>query len=216
MPFIPVLNVAQVGLVGEIDGQETVNDLYFVSTAPPITALSLAALAASLDTWYSGEIAPQLNENWAYSHTRARDLTTQFSFIATNADNAGTIGGVTGECTPNNVAANVTFGTTLAGRNNHGSNRVPALSNSMVDINRLDVTWLQNIVIAYSLLVAPSTALPGGWTWVVVSRYSGSSIIDGKVVPTPRVAGIYHEIFDVYFTDQFVDSQKTRLPKHGR
>lgn len=216
MPFVPVANVAQLSFVGSIDSQETVNDLYFVSTAPPISQATLAVLVSTLGAWYFNDIAPFLNEGWAYSHTKGRDLTSQFSFVATDATSGGTTGGITGEATPNNVAANVTFGTSLAGRNNHGSNRVPALSNSQVTLNTIDTGWLEGVVTAYSELLAPSTVLPGGWTWVVVSRFSGTEIVDGKRVPIPRVAGVFHEVFDVYFTDNIVDSQKSRLPKHGR
>ena len=216
MPFVPVANVAQIQLIGATDGQETVNDLYFVSTAPPITAVSLSTLTASIGVWYAANIAPQLSESWVYGHSKGRDLTSEFSFVATRIDSGNTPGGTAGEQAPSNVASNVTFGTGLAGRNNHGSNRVPAIPNSVITQNTLDTGWLTSILDAYFMLVAPSVTLPGGWTWVVVSRFSGSSLVDGKKVPTPRVAGVFHEIFDVYFTDNIVDSQKTRLPAHGR
>jgi hypothetical protein len=216
MPFVPVTNVAHIQLIGATDGQETVNDLYFVSTAPPITALSLSALTGTLGTWYASNIAPLLSASWIYGHARGRDLTSALSFVATRTDLGGTAGGVSGEQAPSNVAANVTFGTGLAGRNNHGSNRVPAIANSLVDTNTLDTDWLLSVLDAYFMLVAPSGTLPGGWTWVVPSRYSGFTIVDGKKVPTPRDPAVFHEVFDVYFTDNIVDSQKTRLPKHGR
>lgn len=216
MPFVPVPNVAHITLNGETDGQSTVNNLYFASTAPPITAVSLATLTSTLENWYVDEIAPNLSETWVFSHARGRDLTAQDSFVFISATGAGITGGVSGEQSPSNVSANVVFESGLAGRNNHGSNRVPAIPNSLIETNTLDSTWLINILVAYNLLIAPSTTLPGGWTWVVVSRFSGSSIVDGKEVPTPRAEGIFHEIFSTFFADQFVDSQKTRLPKHGQ
>jgi hypothetical protein len=83
-----------------------------------------------------------------------------------------------------------------------------------VAVNTIDPDWQGSVASAYAMLVAPSTALPGGWTWVVVSRFSGTDPITGR--PVPRVAGIFHEVFSAYFVDQIVDSQKTRLPKHGR
>jgi hypothetical protein len=216
MPFVPCANVAQVQLIGQTDGQETVNDLFFVSTAPPITAVSLATLIGNLGSWYVSQVAPNLSETWIYDHARGRDLTSQFSFVGTNTAGSGTPGGISGEQAPSNVTSNITFGTTLAGRNNHGSNRLPALPNSVITLNTIDTGWLNAILTAYNMLVAPSTTLPGGWTWVVLSRFSGSTLVDGKKVPTPRVAGIFHEVFDPYFTDNIVDSQKTRLPKRGR
>jgi hypothetical protein len=213
MAFVPVANVAQIQIVGSIDSQETVNDLYFVSTAPPISQVTLQGLVASLATWYGTNVAPLLNEQWSGNVIRGRDLTTQFGFVASQGF-VGLVGGIASEPTPNNVSTNITFGTDLAGRNNHGSNRIPALSNSLVTVNTIDADWQGSVASAYAMLVAPSTALPGGWTWVVVSRFSGTDPVTGR--PVPRVAGIFHEVFSAYFVDQIVDSQKTRLPKHGR
>jgi hypothetical protein len=213
MVFVPVANVAAVQIVGEIDSQETVNDLYFVSTAPPISQASLQTLVSTLGAWVIAQLAPQLNESWSADFVRGRDLTSQFSFIASSAL-GGAVGGITGEPAPNNVTTNITFGTSLAGRNNHGSNRVPALTNSNINVNTIDAGWQNAVATAYSLLIAPSVTLPGGWTWVVVSRFSGTDPVTHK--PIPRTAGVFHEIFSCYFTDQIVDSQKTRLPKHGR
>lgn len=216
MPFIPATNVAHITLIGETDGQETVNDLFFISTAPPITALSLQTLTTAVGSWYGANIAPQLSETWAYSHARGRDLTSATSFVAVDVTNSGP-GGIAGEQAPSNVAVNVVFGTGLAGRSLHGSNRVPALPNSVVTTNNVDLTFLGALLDAYDLLLAPSITLPAGWTWVMVSFFSGSFIdVDGKRKPTPRVAGVPHEIFDVFFPDDIVDSQKTRLPGHGR
>jgi outer membrane lipoprotein SlyB len=213
MVFVPVANVAAIQIVGSIDSQETVNDLYFVSTAPPISQTTLQTLVSSIATWVIGNLAAQLNEAWNGDFVSGRDLTSQFSFIASSAL-GGVAGGITGEPAPNNVTSNITFGTSLAGRNNHGSNRIPALSNSLISVNTIDSGWQDAVATAYALLIAPSITLPGGWTWVVVSRFSGTDPLTGK--PIPRIAGVFHEIFSCYFTDQIVDSQKTRLPKHGR
>ena len=215
MPFVPSANVAHIQFIGESDGQETDNNLYFISTAPPITALSLQTLTDTLSDWYGTSLIPLTPTTWSYSHARGRDLTSQNSFIATSTNGQGT-GEVASEATPGNVTVNMTFSTGLAGRNNHGSNRFPVLNNGQVDINAVDVGLLGDILTAYGQLLAPSGTLPGGWTWVVLSQYSGFTLVDGKKVPTPRVAGIAHEIFDIFFTDNVVDSQKTRLPKHGR
>jgi len=215
MVFVPCQDVAHVAFIGETDGQQTVNDLYFISTAPPINFSSLVTLVNTLGTWYGAALGNLYAETWQYSHARGRDLTSQASFVYVSTLGA-TAGGVAGEQAPSNVSANIVFGTSLAGRNNHGSNRIPGIPNSLVDTNTLDSTFLTDIVNAYADLLAPSSILPSGWTWVNVSRFSGSTIVDGKKVPTPRVAGVMHEIFDVFFPDTIVDSQKTRLPGHGK
>lgn len=215
MAFVPCPNVAHIALIGETDGQQTFNDLYFVSTAPPINAVTLEGLRVAIANWYNASIAPLLSETWAFVLASSRDLTTQNSFVFRGAVGP-TPGGVAGEQAPSNVTANITFSSGLAGRSNHGSNRIPGIPNSLVDTNTLDATFLSDIITAYVDLLAPSPILPGGWTWVNLSRYSGSTIVDGKKVPTPRAEGVFHEVFTCYFTDTIVDSQKTRLPGHGR
>lgn len=215
MAFVPTPDVAHVKIIGQLDNQQTVNDLYFVSTAPPISQFTLASLAAGIGAWAAGDYAPLLPETWAGVEVAARDLTSQFSFVATDSL-AGTTGGISGEQAPNNVTANLTLRTGLAGRNNHGANRIPGIPNSLIDVNVIDAAHLGAWVAAYSLLIAGGGSTPAGWTWVVLSQFSGFTIVDGKKVPTPRVEGVYHEIFSVIFTDNIVDSQKTRLPKHGK
>lgn len=215
MAFIPTPDVAHIKVVGQLDNQQTVNDLYFVSTAPPISQFTLLALASGIGTWVANEYAPLLPETWHGVEVAARDLTSQFSFVASQGLSSAT-GGIAGEQAPNNVTANIVFRTGLAGRNNHGANRIPGLPNSLVDINEIDAAHLADWVSAYSLLIAGGGSTPAGWTWVVLSQFSGFTIVEGKKVPTPRAEGVFHEIFSVIFVDQIVDSQKTRLPKHGK
>jgi len=114
---------------------------------------------------------------------------------------------VTGEAAPNNCSMAVSFRTAVSGRSNRGRNYVPVLTNSQVSENLIDSSWAQDVVNAYSELLFGGGALPAGWVWVVVSRFTGG---------LPRTVGTFNEIFSVLVTDLIVDSMRTRLPGRGK
>lgn len=215
MAFVPVPNVAYIKIVGLDDGQDAINDLYFVSTAPPISQFTLAALVLGIRDWWQGMVMPLISETYVGIEIQGRDLTEQTSFVSSLTLGTGT-GGVSGEQAPNNVSSNLVFRSGIAGRGNHGSNRIPAIPNSVVDTNVFAGTFLDDVAAAYSDLLAGGGSTPAGWTWVVVHRFEGSSLVDGKKVPTPLAEGTYREVFSCVFPDNFVDSQKSRLPRHGK
>ena len=72
--------------------------------------------------------------------------------------------------------------------------------------NTIDSTFASNIVGAYLQLVNPSTVLPAGWIWVVVSKQASG---------LPRTAGVFTEVFQALVVDLIVDSQRRRLPGRG-
>lgn len=206
MAFIPVPDCVQCQVEGSLDGQQTINNLYFRSTIGPRSSADVIALAQSIADWYATFMLVLLNVAWLGRQVKARGLTNEFGFVA--AVSMLTSDGVlSGECLPNNVSMAVSFRTNLAGRSNHGRNYVPALSDTIVDGNNIDSTWAQSVVDAYSELVFPSASLPSGWIWVVVSRYLNNE---------PRAEGIFQEIMSVQVTDLVVDSMRSRLPGRGR
>lgn len=206
MPFIPVADVAHVRIEGRMDNQETINDLYFRHTTGAIAAADLVALDEAIAVWYGGTMAPLLNEGWHGVAVHGRDLTTALGFV--NDRSIGTVvGGISGEAAPNNCTMAVSFRSALSGRSNRGRNYVPVLTNSQVTGNFIDSDWAQSIVDGYAELLFGGGALPGGWVWVVVSRFTNNE---------PRVAGVFNEVFSVLVTDLVVDSQRRRLPGRGK
>lgn len=211
MAFIPVPQCAQVQIVGQIDGQETINDLYF-SHGSAITIVNLQALADAVDNWYWASILPELSNDFTYLRTIVTDLTTNTSGVAFQSANTGT-GGVTGEANPNNVAACISFRTALRGRNWRGRNYIPGVPGSVVTLNTISPTFVTNVQAGYRLLKFGGTAIPGDWSWVVVSRFSG---VDVNHKPIPRTSGVVELVTDALFVDSTVDSQRRRLPGRGR
>lgn len=206
MPFIPVENVAHVTIQGTLDSQEVINDLYFRHTTGPIAVTDLQSLNAAINLWFTGSVLTHLNEAYIYQRVKSRDLTTANGFVVD--DQFGpTPGSVTGEAAPNNCTMSVSFRAAFAGRNFRGRNYVPCLTNSEVTENTIDSGFVSNIRNDYLELVAGGGSAPAGWTWVVVSRFTGG---------LPRAAGVFNEIFSVVIVDNIVDSQRRRLPGRGK
>lgn len=205
MAFIPVPNVAQAQVFGRIDGQTTINDLYFATEAPPVTLGQLDALALALDAWFSASILTLLSASYSYEHVRVRDLTSQAGFVVERSDSAGP-GGAGGAFVPNNVAPCISFRTAIAGRSGRGRNYIPGVPQSVISGNTISPGFIADTTIAYQGLLATGSFKPAGWTWVVVSRFT---------LNAPRPAGVANAVLSVLYTDTTVDSQRRRLPGRG-
>jgi hypothetical protein len=205
MAFIPVLDTAQVQLYGRIDGQQTVNDLYFTNTTPGITLGELGDLADAIRAWYVSSMLTLLSSAFSLERVHARDLTDQFSF-AVDVNAGPSSGSSGGAFVPNNVAPCISFRTGTAGRSGRGRNYIPGVPQPVVDGNTLTPGFIADAQAAYGSLLPGEGMVPAGWVWVVVSRYTGGA---------PRPAGIATPVLTALFTDNIVDSQRRRLPGRG-
>lgn len=211
MAFIPVPNVAQVKLEGTLDSQQTINDMYF-QLAGGITLADLQGLVTNMIDWFQFEYTAMCSEDWHTVAVHARDLSADLSFVVDGAP-ATTNGQKPQESAPGNVCACVSFRTGLGGRSFRGRNYIPAVPNDLVAINTLDPEYISTALAAYALLLPGGGALPGGWEWVVVSRFTGGS---PGVPSVPRSEGIATPVTNVLFADTIVDSQRRRLPGRGK
>lgn len=203
--FQPVEDCVQVTIEGSLDGQLTINDLYFRSTIGPRTAPDVVALTTAIANWYGATMAPLLNENWEGRVAKGKGLSSATPFVAL-VSMTGVVGEQTGDQLPNNCTMAVHFATGAAGRSRQGRNYVPVLDRDDVVGNFIDSGWAANVVTAYSELIFPGSYVPDGWIWVVVSRMQGG-------VRPPE--GEFHEILSVSVVDLVVDSQRRRLPGRG-
>lgn len=210
MAFIPVPNVAHLMLEGSVDRQMTINDLYFEVSGGGVSSANLSALTGAVQGWFTGTLAPLLSRDWSTIRTRGRDLTAQNSFVA---EASGTEpGGVDVEAAPNNVAACIKLGTSVSGRSFRGRNYIPALPNSLVELNTMDPAFAANLIGAYISLVGAGVFF-AGWQLVVVSRFTGG----GPGVPShPRAPGIATPVVQVSFPTPFVKSMRSREVGHGK
>jgi hypothetical protein len=203
--FQPAPDCVQVTVEGSLDGQLTINDLFFRSSIGPRTPADVLALTAAIRDWYETSIAVMLNHNWEGRVVKGKGLSSPNPITAL-VSMTGVVGGETGDQLPNNCSMAVHFGTGLAGRSFSGRNYVPVLDRDDVVGNFIDSTWATAIVGGYQQLLFPSVVVPDGWIWVVISR------VQGGVRPAEA---LFHEILSVSVVDLVVDSQRRRLPGRG-
>ena len=203
MTFQAVPNVAQIQLMGQVDGQLTVNDLYFEISGGGITAVNLGAITTAVMDWWTAQIAPLLSDDWTSIRAVGVDLTA-VDGPRREVPNI-TAGGISGEANPNNVAAVVSLRTDQRGRSGRGRNFVPGIPGTVVTLNTLDPSFISNLLTNYFLLVGPGTFL-AGWQLVVVSRRTAGAL---------RPTGIAIPVTDVVMVGNSVRSMRSREIGHG-
>lgn len=202
MAFQPAPGIVQATLEGTVDGQLTINDLYFFSSGT-ITVGTMTTLLNALLNWFTTNLASLLSDDWSAVRVRLVDLTTATGLTVENP--AVQVGGVAGEANPNNVAACVSIRTAQRGRSGRGRNFVPGIPGSVVTLNTLDSGFISDLLTAYSALVGAGT-FAAGWQLVVLSRVTGGS---------PRANGIGIPVTSVTMVGNSVRSMRSREIGHG-
>jgi len=210
MPFVPSATVAGVQLEGVVDNCQTINDLYF-SLPGGFILSDLQSLATNLSDWFTLSFASQISVAWSPVGVHVRGLNIPASFLVDISSSVE--GSLTTEAAPNNVAACISFRTGIAGRSFRGRNYIPALANDQVNLNTMEPEYMAALKAIYDMLLPGGGALPGGWIWGVLSRFSG---IDALGKPIPRAAGVFTPIINTTFVDATVDSMRNRLPGRGK
>jgi len=200
--YQPVVGVVQTQMFGRVDGQVTINDVYF-QAAGAITVAGVQALTNAVAGWFGAVLAPLLSDDWSTERVIGTDLTTATGYRFESA--AVSIGGVSGEANPNNVAAVVSFRTDQRGRSSRGRNFVPGIPGGAVTLNTLDPAFISDLVDAYLLLMGPGTFL-AGWEMVVVSRFTGGAA---------RVSGLAIPVTNILMVGNSVRSMRSREIGHG-
>ena len=212
MPHIPVVNVALAEVRQLLDGQNIENTLYFRRQAAVWEPGSLAGLANMVADWFADEMLPLLSVSLQLVEVFVTDLTTATSGVASYAVGMPIAGGAATESEANSIAACISLRTAKRGRANRGRNYIAGIPNTEVTHNTLSGGLMTNLVAAYNTLRANADVME--FEQVVVSRYSGFTIVNNKKKPTPRVTGLIEPVTNATFTDSTVDSLRTRLPHH--
>jgi hypothetical protein len=207
--YVPVANTVQAELRQTLGGQQLMNVQHweFGST---VTIALMEALGDGLITWWSAFMAPLLTSNLSLIELYLTDLTSVSSATVSRTAGLPAFGVIGVESMPSNVAACISFKTASRGRSFQGRNYIAGLSINDVLLNIIDLDVRQAIVNAYINLGPMGDDLNANH--VVVSRYSGYTIVDGKKIPTPRAAGITSDITTYKFTTDSVRTQRDRLP----
>lgn len=202
MVYIPAVNTAQAELRWTVSDQLVENVLYFLHDGAILTA-DLVDLAGYLETWATTDFIAMMASNVVWRECYVTNLTTQTGETYTSNLEAGEAG-TQGAAAPNNATIAVSFRTVVRGRSGRGRNYVPAVTAANITNNIVSGAFRSGILSAY---LAMMTDLPVDWTWVVLSRYSNNQ---------PRASGATFPVNAVVFSDNFVDSQRRRLPGRGQ
>lgn len=212
MPFVPVPNTVMVEIRYLLDLQHIENTLYFESaTAPDPT--SIAALLDAVFDWWDANLQPLIPVAVELSELVGTDLTSATGPQVSISPAGPPLGAVNDPSLPNNVSLAISFRTALRGRSFRGRNYHPALWETGVIKNTVQDTIVAAIQAAYSALITDAGVAAAGFTWVVVSRFSG---VDGDGKPIPRVTGVTTPVISALVVDPTIDSMRRRLPGRGR
>lgn len=171
-----------------------------------IVLTDLQTLATKLGDWWNAVIKPLQVNTVNFREVYIRDLTTAGGISWSDTARLGTAGTHSaGSQLPSNVAFVVSFRTGLRGRANRGRNYFFGLgANDLTGGIAVSSTYRNSVIAAYNALKAGGTYDPTPFTWVVASRQL-DGIVGGRAIPVTAVVA----------TDDYVDSQRRRLPGRG-
>lgn len=203
MAFQPVPNAAEFVVRGTLYGEQVANTFY-ATHASGWGLTELQAAADEVDTWFSTEVLPELQANYVYTGTFARDLRTAVGFQTSAIAGAGAGGNVSAG-KPNNVTVAISRRSGLAGRAARGRIFLPGIAGDMLSTeNSITPTFQLLMETAFNLLRVAFDNVD--WTEVIVSRTGpGAS-------PT---AAIVYTVIEYLIVDQVLDSMRRRLPGRG-
>ncbi len=204
MPFTPVPNSAQYEIRMLWDNQEVENTIWVNHGADP-TGTAIADMAEAIRIWYTNGVLANLSNQVRLVEVYGVDMSSQTGPTGTSVAPANQVGQVASPSMPNNVAMCVSFRTARRGRWFRGRNYVPGMAEDGVTNNAFLASRTAAIVAAYNSLIG--VVADNGGTWVVASR---------RVSNAPRLTGITEPVTAALVTDDYVDSQRRRLPGRGR
>ena len=212
MPFVPAPNTVQVNVVYEMAGQEVENTLYYRREAG-VGSTELAALVEAVNAFIVDQLLPFLGNTIKLVRLVGVLLDAADSLIYISTTDLPQFGGASGEAAPNNVSVAVSLRTAERGRSKRGRNYIPGIPKDLID----ESTVGSGSITAYESAYAGLITIGGddGFEQVIVSRYSGFTIVDGKKHPTPRTTAVITPVTSAVILDATVDSQRRRLPGRG-
>lgn len=205
MPFVPGHNVAEIRINQTLFAQQVQNTLYALDFAG-WDATKLSVLGGEIVTWVGTELYPNLSSALSLTEVAIRDLTIQDGPFTITTPTVAVTGGSTSPALPGNVAACVSFRSSLTGRSRRGRNYVAGIPETQVAGNILDPAFVAALKAAYEVFFLPTGPFGAtGSAWAVFSRYANNEV---------RPLGQPTLISSVQ-VDPFVDSQRRRLNGRG-
>lgn len=215
MAFQRVPDTAKIDLVyGYGSGPDVMSSFYIRNTALDRTGEYLETLIDAVGAWWDAEVKSLQTSAITLRTIKATDLDSQFGARAEQSQ--GTAGTGAGTAAPSVVSALVHYLGDPGSAPRKGTVFHPGLTEAQIGTDALDGTFAGTLQSAYDALrttggFAVSDAL------VIVSRYSGSTIVGGdethpsRKKPTPRTVAITNTISGTVVPTR-VGVQKRRRP----
>lgn len=203
MPFPPTPNTVKVAVTGQLAGQQVTN-VYYVEKISAWTLPELEQVADEFIAWLRTEVLPLLATEFVYTLIEILDLTTANGIYYTRQIDSPNTGQIASPAMPNECAVCLSLRTGQSGRSFRGRKYMSGVPENNVTNNTVTTPYLQAWVNAFNgLLLTIGTA---GWSWVIVSTIENG---------VPRAQGLTTAINSVIFTDDIIDSQRSRKPGVG-
>lgn len=200
--FIPSDKAIEGQLRYTLGGQYAQNSLWFKCGGPPTEQNLLDVLQLLKIGWATWRV--QLTAALTLTEVRAYDRTAQVAPSAVSVDIVDPAGVVAGDYLPGNCAMCVSLRTGFGNRSARGRMYIPGIpearttgASMATELRDAGAAGIQQILINQSIM---------GLTLSVCSKYH-----EGQ----PRPLGVMTPITSAY-VDEYVDSQRRRLPKRGR
>lgn len=204
MTFHAIPDTAQVNMIYDFDGQMCEN-VYYVKGAGPWDLTMLQALELEFANWEDTYAKVYRNTSTRLTKIFVRDMTT--SSGAELEVDANIVGVWVGAVVPQNVTISLKAQTGMAGRDRRGRTYWIGLADNMLGPTAGQIlgSVVLNLVTCLQHLV--TTAFTNSGQLVVAHRRSGGAWI------TPAET---YQILSYIAADNYVDSQRRRLPGHNR
>src|SRR6476660_5608634 len=200
MPTVHIDGWTTAEFIGSVAGQ-VVETIFTYKSEPPLTSEGDALALANLwRTTMQPLLINFLNNNFTLDRVVVKSHNATLPNVeGTSFFPAGTIGALTGDCSPGNVTIACKLLTGIAGRKNRGRQFMPGISGGITTLNIMTsagLNLLQQIFVRHLL----------GW--------SVSGLVHIPAVASRK--GVYLRVLISFVIDQYLDSQRRRLSGRGR
>jgi hypothetical protein len=191
------------------DGQNIFNVFHVAkeSGASLWGGTQIANILGVFSDWWETDLRPLMPPQLVFQQVVGTDLTSLSGLKLVNTIHAGQAGTNADDSAANNVTLAFKLAVATRGRGASGRSFWPAIPNTKVIHDKIDDTYIADAIAAFGALVAALGDATPPSLLVVLSRFKDGSLRpDGVVLP----------VVDILVTDQYVDSQKLRLPRHRK
>lgn len=202
-PFVEFPSGVQSNVRFLWNGQQCENVFHFDRGEAAFGDVTSQIGAAIVDDWWA-VLRDVVSNDCSLVEIYHVDLASQTGPVATTGAGLTPAGGVLTDSVPNNVTFSVCLRTNKRGRSFRGRSYVVGLAAGNVVVNEVPAPARATIVEAYEAL--RTISLTNGIPLCVASRFS---------LGAPRTVGILTPITEIALVDNFVDSQRRRLPGRG-